>query len=323
MGDLTNKQIDQTYDGLIKTNDEQPIDGTLKTLQDGVGNDLPIQVSNTTVNFTGTVTGIPGGTDTTYDLGAVGAAGNINMALSGSDGSNDVVTMQAGTNITLTDIGSNTFTIDAAGGGGGGTEQILFPQRQMDDNGAQNIFNFNVPQQSNNYAGFQFNPITDYRVNRRFFMELWAREIRQAAVLVDEAAPFDVDMVFEIFDSHPETGMPRNLIATSQSAVTTNSGQWRWYRGIFDTPVTLDYGAYWGAWRSLSGTQTGAIYGSGTPNMPLMRAGQIDLVNPVGGPNDCVDFLSGMFTDDMSTSYALDFSFQWRIDTYPMTMIQY
>ena len=115
MGDLTNQQIDQTYDGLIHTATDEPIDGTLVNLQDGVGNNLPIQVSNTTVNFTGTVTGITT-TDTTYDLGAVGAAGNINVALSGSDGSNDVVTVQAGSNITLTDNGSNTFTIDAAGG---------------------------------------------------------------------------------------------------------------------------------------------------------------------------------------------------------------
>ena len=121
MGDLTNKQISQTYDGLIKTNDEQPISGTLKTLQDGVGNNLPMQVSTTGVNFTGTVTGIPASTDTTYDFGAAGAAGNINFALTGSDASNDIVTMQAGTNITLTDNGSNTFTIDAAGGGGGGS----------------------------------------------------------------------------------------------------------------------------------------------------------------------------------------------------------
>ena len=120
MGDLTNKQISNTYDGLIKTNDEQPIDGTLKTLQDGVGNNLPMQVSTTGVNFTGTVTGIPAGTDTTYDFGAAGAAGNINFALTGSDATNDVVTMQAGTNITIKDNGSNNFTIDAAGGGGGG-----------------------------------------------------------------------------------------------------------------------------------------------------------------------------------------------------------
>ena len=226
MGDLTGKRIDQTFDGLIKTNDEGPINAiSFKGLQDGVGNNLPVQVSTIGVNFTGTVTGdnnttyqidavgdgnnivleflasdltqqditlIPGtditfglsnpneitinstgggggatytinavqsglnvnlqlladavvvdtitlqaggnvqlnqqgqavvfsstDTNTTYDFGAVGAAGNINFALSGSDTSNDVVTMQAGTNITLTDNGSNTFTIAASGGGGG------------------------------------------------------------------------------------------------------------------------------------------------------------------------------------------------------------
>jgi hypothetical protein len=117
MSSLQNLQISQTFPGLIKTNNEAAIDGTLRTLQDGAGNDLPMEVSTAGVNFTGTVTGTP---NTTYDYGAVGAAGNINMALSGSDTTNDVVTMQAGTNITLTDNGSNTFTIDAAGGGGGG-----------------------------------------------------------------------------------------------------------------------------------------------------------------------------------------------------------
>ena len=126
MGDLTNKQISQTYDALIQTGTDNPIDGTLRPLQDGLGNELPIEVSTTGVNFTGTVTGIPASTDTTYDLGAAGAAGNINIALSGSDASNDVVTMQAGTNITLTDNGSNTFTIDAAGGGGGATTTYVF-----------------------------------------------------------------------------------------------------------------------------------------------------------------------------------------------------
>ena len=61
----------------------------------------------------------PPTTNTTYDYGAVGAAGNISMKMTGSDATNDVVVMQAGTNITLTDNGSNVFTIDAAGGSGG------------------------------------------------------------------------------------------------------------------------------------------------------------------------------------------------------------
>lgn len=45
-----------TYPGLIKTGDNAPIDGTLKTLSDGNGNNLPMSVSTTAVNFTGTLT---------------------------------------------------------------------------------------------------------------------------------------------------------------------------------------------------------------------------------------------------------------------------
>lgn len=61
MATLQGQQINNTYPGLIKTNDEAAVDGTLKNLQDGAGNDLPIQVSSTEINFTGTVSGIPGG----------------------------------------------------------------------------------------------------------------------------------------------------------------------------------------------------------------------------------------------------------------------
>ena len=41
-----------TYDALIKVGDNGPIDGTLKTLSDGLGNDLPMEASTTAVNFT-------------------------------------------------------------------------------------------------------------------------------------------------------------------------------------------------------------------------------------------------------------------------------
>lgn len=120
MSSLINQQIDLTYEGLIKTFNEQPLSVTPNFLQDGAGNNLPFEVGTGDTNFFGnvsfanaTVTGLPASTDTTYDYGAAGAAGNILMALTGSDATNDVVTMQAGTNITLTDNGTNTFTIDA------------------------------------------------------------------------------------------------------------------------------------------------------------------------------------------------------------------
>ena len=45
-----------TFDALLKVGDNGPIDGTLKTLSDGVGNDLPMQVSTSAINFTATLT---------------------------------------------------------------------------------------------------------------------------------------------------------------------------------------------------------------------------------------------------------------------------
>lgn len=50
-----------TYDALIKVGDNGPIGATLKTLSDGLGNDLPMQASTTGINFTGTVSGVASG----------------------------------------------------------------------------------------------------------------------------------------------------------------------------------------------------------------------------------------------------------------------
>jgi hypothetical protein len=58
MGNLTSKYIKDTYDGLIKLTDETSgVKATLQPLQDGVGNDLPIQVSSTEVVITGSLEG--------------------------------------------------------------------------------------------------------------------------------------------------------------------------------------------------------------------------------------------------------------------------
>lgn len=115
MATLNGQQIDQTYPGLIKTNDEAGIGGVVKTLQDGVGTDLPMQVSTTTVAFTGNVVG---DNNTTYDLASAQNASDVDVTLTGSDATTDTVKLVAGTNVTLTDSGTNQITIDAAGGGG-------------------------------------------------------------------------------------------------------------------------------------------------------------------------------------------------------------
>jgi len=86
MASLTGKQIDNTYHGLIKTNDELAIGVQAKRLQDGDGNDLPVAVGTQsmeyfdTQDFTGaTVLGIAAGAQ-----GAQGPQGWQGIA--GTDG---------------------------------------------------------------------------------------------------------------------------------------------------------------------------------------------------------------------------------------------
>lgn len=57
------------------------------------------------------ISGISG---TTYDLTGAVDGGNVKIVLTGSDSSQDIVTLEPGTNITFTDNGSNSITIDAA-----------------------------------------------------------------------------------------------------------------------------------------------------------------------------------------------------------------
>ena len=70
---LTGQQIKDTYEGLLNIG-ATGLTGALQTITDGLGNPLPMQVSNTTVNFTGIVTGIVG---TTGPAGPTGAQGPI------------------------------------------------------------------------------------------------------------------------------------------------------------------------------------------------------------------------------------------------------
>ena len=68
MSTLTNEQINLTYAGLIKTNDNLAIDATPKFLEDGLGNTVPMKIGTTEIQFTdsvdfsaATVTGLAAG----------------------------------------------------------------------------------------------------------------------------------------------------------------------------------------------------------------------------------------------------------------------
>lgn len=55
-------------------------------------------------------------TDTTYDLASAQLGSDVNVNLTGSDATTDTIKLVAGTNVTLTDDGSNNITIDTSGG---------------------------------------------------------------------------------------------------------------------------------------------------------------------------------------------------------------
>ena len=100
--------VENNPDGIIRlsgsdasTNDVELLGGTNVNLST-VGNQITINAIDT---------------NTTYDLTAGQNGANAEIQLDPSVGTTDVVTLAAGTNITLTQAGSE-ITIDAAGGGG-------------------------------------------------------------------------------------------------------------------------------------------------------------------------------------------------------------
>ena len=71
-----------------------------------------------TINATG------GNTDTTYSYASAQSTSDVDLTLTGSDASTNTVKLVAGSNVTLTDNGSNQVTIDAATGTGVGGSGI-------------------------------------------------------------------------------------------------------------------------------------------------------------------------------------------------------
>jgi len=74
MASLQNQQIDQTYAGLIKTNDEAALGATEKVIQDGAGNDSTLSMGTASASFTGTLD-LSGATVTGLPAGAAGLEG--------------------------------------------------------------------------------------------------------------------------------------------------------------------------------------------------------------------------------------------------------
>lgn len=361
---LTGQQIDLTYDGLIKTQNNDPIDGTLRALTDGLGNDLPVEVSTTGVNFTGTVTGIPAMADTTYTLGVdesvpdgiitltdsnaavqqvvFQANGNIvfdttvsgdtldvtvapydissqqagidvDIQLNSTFGSSDI-TLEAGTNITLTNTGNNIL-IDAASGGGGGTfESPLSPARQYKTT-TNSKWNFAMPQDGNNYDGGGFQPFVDANPGRRFFTQIYSDTVTDFAVLVGDG--FTGNLIAELFDVWPNTGMPRNVIATTGNFAAQSQGTGlTWHKGSFATTQTLNYEEYYIAVQTTTDKGPALIYSALGAGGYINRLVEFNINQHPNNTSEAVDYIGGGMNDTSSGNYLENYDFSFRIDMF-------
>ena len=217
MGDLANKQISQTYDGLIQTGTDNPIDGTLRPLQDGSGNNLPVEVSSTGVNFTGTVTGIDTG----------------------------VQSVVAGTNVTVDNTDPANPIVSATGGGGGGLYNTTYMPR-FSATGYNNYgyeTNFMVSQPLN--GDIFWSNLIDGGDNTAVFGHFYARpgtSVTEIAFAVSNMTT-NQDYTVVFYDSY-DNGMPKDLLQSNVIPVTLGTD--RWIVHTLATPLQIVAGVeYW------------------------------------------------------------------------------
>jgi len=110
MGQLTNQYVSQSYQGLLKLDDSTTgVTGTLQYVQDGVGNNLPIQVSTSSVSITGSFFGDGSGltgVTAVVDSGSLVTTSSFNAYTSSNDSRVNSLISQTGSYVTETESGS-------------------------------------------------------------------------------------------------------------------------------------------------------------------------------------------------------------------------
>jgi fibronectin-binding autotransporter adhesin len=114
MGQLTNLYVSQSYQGLIKLADSTTgVTNTLQYTQDGVGNNLPIQISTTQVNITGSF--LVNGQPISVDSGSLVTTASFNAYTSSNDSRVNSLISQTGSYVTETESGSFMITGSVSG----------------------------------------------------------------------------------------------------------------------------------------------------------------------------------------------------------------
>jgi hypothetical protein len=170
MATLTGLRINQTYDGLLKFTDNSPVDGTLREITDGLGNDVGLQLSNNTVrikygwNFQVGDSNVSG-----TQAYAIGNGNTVNANFAGALGENNNVTgnfsRAVGQGNTISGgyasaVGQGNTTSGLYSGAFGRANQVQKMQSfAFGSNNNTNAFNSTLIGQNNNSTGTQSNGI--------------------------------------------------------------------------------------------------------------------------------------------------------------------
>jgi hypothetical protein len=225
--------------------------------------------------------------------------------------------------INFTDtIDFTNATVLGIGGGSSEPTPALI-QRRFDTTGT-NIWNFAQPQNGNNYSSSGLLQMFDPRANKRFFTELYAKEITSCVVLVDETTGFDGVMVAELFDVHPETGMPKDVIATTSTFTGQGAaGGWRWYTADFTTTQVTNYEQYYISLTFVSGTTLDGVYSALNPGAQIQRTVELDPNSTPDDNNWPMDYVCSLHEEGTYPgNYVLNASFDYRIDSHNTMLIQ-
>jgi hypothetical protein len=119
MGQLSNLYVSQSYQGLLKlANSATGVTNTLQAVQDGIGNNIPMLVSTSSVVITGSFRGDGSGltgVTSNVDTGSLVTTSSFNSYTSSNDSRVNSLISQTGSYVTETESGSFMITGSVAG----------------------------------------------------------------------------------------------------------------------------------------------------------------------------------------------------------------
>ena len=291
MAGLQGQTVQSTYDGLLKTIDNQPLNGTLKALTDGDGNVMPIEASTSGVAFTAdvdftnaTITGLSSGTSGTSGVnGTAGTSGTSGTSgLDGSAGTSGTsgVSGDAGTSGTSGTSGVNgtsgtsgvngdAGTSGTSGTSGGGSGEVMFPEQFLNFSGYTpkfgNYFLLNQPISGQ----VSFNAIPDGTDSRLQLVPLYVTPGVTIPYILFRIINIVGNDSYEwaIYDTY-SNGRPKDRIYYSTFNVTIDAGPNQWVARGADS-VDFAQPFYWIAIKPREGfglnSNIGAISRGGYP----------------------------------------------------------